>query len=1165
MIKIVRYFTFFVLCVMGFMLPSFVSAYDIVYKADYNIDTGKVILRNFTQASSTSISKYQAQGNTGWIYHDPETAASDAYYFYGIRFQENVTTKYEDGFSQKDNSYVHVYKETGTYDVTTTDASLPYVTPHPMKILNSTQSDVSAGKAKDIDFGSQVQIERWRVKDNAIRVDDYAIGVDTIQEIASLYNWSDKIRFSWKSKTTSQVTHSEYKDDMSTAWKFYYTTVGDYWLPNTKGYVANSDGSGDAFFSASTNHTYVPYSTAVNNYDNILQLPEGIFNRKVYVKHVVDGQEMANNAEVLINKDKVKSRINNQGSKDGYPEYYEIGSQENLQVSRLYNIFDGQYEYEYQGGYMAVGNDFLDASHKLINTTRTFGADKTVVQTDDTKKSDVTIIVMNYKKKPIDEPDPKVKMYYGTPSSESCDITYVPAGDSTKPYITTSSFYLKNLQYTVTPEGDYVVDDFKMYQLDSGTLTNYIDRNGNVTENGRIIGSGKDTVFDGSNEDHVGKILNLSISYKNNELKNAIRQATQKYKNITSLPTKTDIANLTGSTTDKEQFETEYQVPQDKYNGLRRAGGKANYVEYDVLSDRVNTQVTSSIATQNEKYIVVYSPIELSAPTIKSESVNHSTDKNKDNIIQKNGEFTLSIDAKKSTFAPYAATVTDTSKYIDYYYVLFDFNVQLLSSTSILNKNGVEEAKAIGTVIEKGTPIKFSCTGKTSTFKAKASSAEEGMDIISQTSNKVIVIGVSKNMPDSELKSIVLNHESQIGIFGVTTEKREYINTSTTVTHNKIDFTSEICNGNVSKTQTHKNRNKDYSKLFEDAYYFARAQTTTNSIGRIYDFKVTDCSDVNFKNVFRTNQDGQINGITGVEYYSGNKELKMYSNTVNMLVNRNVDVANTSIKKMIPLGPYKHIQGNYMQAPKMGYRISFDLKTSGYYDYTSSKSKRKIEITPSYYYISKDGSTFVDNVNLYYKDASSKYKLFNGSGYSIEFKPKDGYRSIANSVIAGKTDMLSDKFEKLTIGSKSFELNSSMMTTSDNDFIQAWYGEFKLPNSTIAVDPNTKAEHGNVNNPFTNGYIGVRFNMKCIDSNGITIGYNEPDSSKPEAEQINTTEWDYEGFLAADTVGKSMDGKEVRIQLDNGIFHINSQSLYEKVKGTVVLFDLDNRAADDFQ
>lgn len=54
----------------------------------------------------------------------------------------------------------------------------------------------------------------------------------------------------------------------------------------------------------------------------------------------------------------------------------------------------------------------------------------------------------------------------------------------------------------------------------------------------------------------------------------------------------------------------------------------------------------------------------------------------------------------------------------------------------------------------------------------------------------------------------------------------------------------------------------------------------------------------------------------------------------------------------------------------MGYRISFDLKTSGYYNYTESNaknSKRVIKITPSYYYISKDGQTYKSNIDLYYK------------------------------------------------------------------------------------------------------------------------------------------------------------------------------------------------------
>ena len=141
---------------------------------------------------------------------------------------------------------------------------------------------------------------------------------------------------------------------------------------------------------------------------------------------------------------------------------------------------------------------------------------------------------------------------------------------------------------------------------------------------------------------------------------------------------------------------------------------------------------------------------------------------------------------------------------------------------------------------------------------------------------------------------------------------------------------------------------------------------------RAYDFKVTDCSDIDYKSVFRKSDTGTVNDLTKIQYFSGIKELKIFSKNVNTLENRdNINIGNNSTSKIIlPLGPYKNTNSSYINAPKLGYRISFDLKTSGYFKYDENKSSnRKIRITPSYYYISKDGSKYIENVTLYYKDS----------------------------------------------------------------------------------------------------------------------------------------------------------------------------------------------------
>lgn len=39
----------------------------------------------------------------------------------------------------------------------------------------------------------------------------------------------------------------------------------------------------------------------------------------------------------------------------------------------------------------------------------------------------------------------------------------------------------------------------------------------------------------------------------------------------------------------------------------------------------------------------------------------------------------------------------------------------------------------------------------------------------------------------------------------------------------------------------------------------------------------------------------------------------------------------------------------------------------------------------------------------------------------------------------------------------------------------------------------------------------------------------------------------------------------VTMQLEKGILKVTDQSRYDKIKGTVLLYDLDNRAATDFE
>ena len=224
-------------------------------------------------------------------------------------------------------------------------------------------------------------------------------------------------------------------------------------------------------------------------------------------------------------------------------------------------------------------------------------------------------------------------------------------------------------------------------------------------------------------------------------------------------------------------------------------------------------------------------------------------------------------------------------------------------------------------------------------------------------------------------------------------------------------------------------------------------------------------------------------------------------------------------------------------------------------------TSRKIIIRPSYYYLSKDGNTLIKDIDLYFRDQSDKYRNFEGSNYTIYFTPNDGYRLKSNSTTSNISSMTMQS-TALNIGSSSgeFYLTDYMMSSDDSNYIQSWYGEFKLPNTTIAV-----RKGDNINNVLTDGYIGVKFDITCQDTVlDETISYSSP--NKNATSQVNTTQWDYEGYLGFANPGQSVnDSSSLRLQLEKGIWAIRDQETYDFVKGTVILYDTDDRASDDIQ
>lgn len=925
-------------------------------------------------------------------------------------------------------------------------------------------------------------------------------------------------------------------------------------------------------FSASTSF--------INYYDNKLYLPQSLFtNHKVYVRHVDanSGKSVGKNENEILQSGRTKSIKNNVGipkgdkaSASGFSEYYEINSGETLYVSRLLNLIQNGSYYKVDSVTTSTANTYDDALKNEKNAKANKNDSVSVTAGDN---SQVTVITFKYSKVPTN-PDPNdddnkpkggVDTVNADGISDNCQMSYTPTNEKIKPYLVANKVKFLNLKY------EYVIEDneikykskiFNVEKLVSGNISDNDNDNGKYSNNvGKIFGTENDN-----------ETLLIGKSSQTFAISNDIDGKLNNLKKVGSLPSADTLKNIAKEKTEKKDSLTEgYTVPENRYNGLRIPKLTANYQEYDVLNN--NTGKTESIGVNNIIKVLVYNPIKVGDISVESEGVvDHSTKKETDySVIQKNANFKLSI--RDVSGEPY--TGHTYNEYLDKYYLIFDISIIKTDKTDYSGLYQVvgDELKpmnvGVSGEIPRGTIIELNKEQKA--FYAKAGQTSTS-DTISQNSSQITLIGSSNNMPSNWLKSYVLRHEKYSLIDSLT--EKNYISSLGSNERYEINGIStsvkkDYCNEeDYTKYKVHDSNAYNGKDMFGDAYYFAKNTTSITNIGRIYDFKVTDCSDIDYKKVFRKTIGNNVNSLTGVEYFSGIKKFSIFSSDVNTLEDReNLKSVYSSSKTILPLGPYKNTDTSYVNAPKMGYRISFDLKTSGYYNYTESNaknSKRVIKITPSYYYISKDGQTYKSNIDLYYKNSEGKYVKFVGSDYTIYFKPKDGYRTKTNSTTTPDNEFMSEQLEPLKIGSsEGFTLDYKMMNTSNDNFIQSWYGEFKLPNSTIVT------ENGNVSKPLTDGYVGVKFNIECIDTDSSskvkTISYNT--NNKNASPNTNTSQWDYEGYLGFSNPGSAAG--DIALQLEKGTWTVNDnnsgpKAKYTDIKGTVALFDLDNRAANDF-
>lgn len=335
---------------------------------------------------------------------------------------------------------------------------------------------------------------------------------------------------------------------------------------------------------------------------------------------------------------------------------------------------------------------------------------------------------------------------------------------------------------------------------------------------------------------------------------------------------------------------------------------------------------------------------------------------------------------------------------------------------------------------------------------------------------------------------------------------------------------AENAPGNFS---TEPNANRDLS------HHVATDIEPVEVIGRLYDFRITDIADYNWETVFRT-QKGSASP-RGTFYWTGQ---------------RDIDGAprGNKLPYTLPIAPGKHPQQGYKNiSVKTGYHFKFDLKTKG----NMFSARDGIAITPSFYFVKKDGSGR-QPVDLYYHSGSRNFirigspqdkekrfvilnerlrnvpqsemqdtvsYLYNHGGASGGMSAQAYAKQYMNKISKSKTWvgrydwMLLPSGVRTLVGPKT-GLPASVDSERAKAAVQRWYGEYSIPSDVYVVKKGTDlAAYGRGKGLdeksdifLKKGFIVVNFDIETIQNGNI---------DRPHLQYIHAplmNQWKLEGF-----------------------------------------------------
>lgn len=605
---------------------------------------------------------------------------------------------------------------------------------------------------------------------------------------------------------------------------------------------------------------------------------------------------------------------------------------------------------------------------------------------------------------------------------------------------------------------------------------------------------------------------NMSLDSYNNNSDNVIKDALNgirklsseiKYINYTLIKDGNKIPPNSSTHTFNDNF---YHMDKNKTKDAQDIIHYSNIDSSDTISKRVEaSDLSGTNVDKYSGYVNIYTPI-----TVKTKVFVHDEETN---LINPFEEFKIRISTNPPNSVYKGMENSLLKKYSYGYYIKFDFDVIGVKINGKVYKNGEKiPAKTwigvIGNISEEESNI-----------TAKNYYSETGIGTF-----------ISANNNSYEVRAVAMNTPHDLRVKSLDFKLKDNSCSDNSITP-QCSFIKSIYNVCSSKG------------------YFDETTSKINAAQLLYDFRVTDVKDINFKAVFR-NTSTNSSAHKGTIYYSGIKETSYENGKDTIYTLRKTSQIGSTVKKILPLGPYKNTDTSYIKAPKIGYRFSFDMKLTGDYNKDS-----KIEIEPTFYYISKTGeynsileeySLNNKGIYLFYKNAEGKYVRIGSAAdtYQIYYTPKDVYRYIGYTT--WKSNNLSNK--STNIGSlKKITLLSNISTIeTTNGGLCSFYGEYKLPNSTVAVVVDSNGKY-DINKPLTNGYIGVKFNIVAKNSSGSEVAnYN--------------SQWKKEGYLGYDITKLSYT-----LKLEKGTLTIDTDEKYNKIVGTVMLYDLDLRADTDFE